>query len=77
MIINHLKSIDFILNLVGLVSSLFIIIWSLLRSDSVAYSGLGSLLLVLSINNFVKYFKEYRKQRKEESASAKLKFKGE
>lgn len=71
---KHLKSANFVLNLLGLFSSLFIIVFAAYHLDHIEYIGVGVVLLMLNINNFVKY---YKKQRKEESASAKLKFKGE
>ncbi len=56
---------------------MFIIVFGAERRIHMAYIGVGIVLLVLGINNFIIYFKKHKKQCKEESASAKLKFKGE
>ena len=75
---KHFKSTDFVLNLIALLSSLFLIILSLCCSQHRAHISVGIVLLILNVINFVEYFKRInKKQRKEESASAKLKFKGE
>lgn len=77
--LKHFKSVHFVFSLIGLLCSLFIIIFAACScyANKVAYIGIGIICLISSINNFIVYFKKDKKQRKEESASAKLKLKGE
>lgn len=62
--LKYLNLLDFI----GLISSIFIICWSLFNDKALII--VGTLLLINNIYNMV----NKRKQCKEESASAKLKF---
>ena len=77
--LKHFKSVHFVLSLIGLLGSLFIIVFASCSRyvNQTAYIGIGIICLISSINNFIVYFKKDKKQRKGESASAKLKLKGE